>query len=60
MDFDPLIDGPEETTLLANVIGSATAEAKAHGLGLALSEQVQIAAGVRVGGEGLEPPTFSV
>jgi hypothetical protein len=37
-----------------------TAEAKAHGLDLALPEQVQIAAGVRVGGEGLEPPTSSV
>lgn len=37
-----------------------TDEAKAQGLDLALPEDVQVRAGVRVGGEGLEPPTFSV
>lgn len=34
-----------------------TRDALAHGLDLVLPEQVQIAEGVRVGGEGLEPPT---
>lgn len=36
-----------------------TPDALAHGLDLALPEQVQVASGVRVGGEGRQPPVGS-